>query len=184
MLKKVSNTETFESGVLEAFFTRLPSIEQNRISLKKKGKESIAARFVLGELLMSFCGEDMSDKISSDEKGKPFIIGRPDIFVSLSHSGGRVAAAVSDRPIGIDIERIRPVSQKLKSRVYKKIPETDEDFFRVWTVKEAYLKATGIKFSDMLALDINSIDENTIINSEITDGFMLSVVETLIKAKA
>ncbi len=184
MMKKVSKVEELESGALDAFFARLSSAEQNRISLKRKREESIAARFVMSELLKSFCNEDMSDKISSDENGKPFIIGRPDIFVSLSHSNGAVAAAVSDRPIGIDIERIRPVSQKLKSRVYKKIPETDEDFFRVWTVKEAYLKATGIKFSDMLALDINSIDENTIINSEITDGFMLSVVETLIQAKA
>lgn len=177
MKKKVSNLQALDKNALESFFFRLPITERDRITNKKKKDESIAVRFVLAELLLACFGEDMSDKISSNENGKPYIIGRPDIFISLSHSDGTVAAVVSDKPVGIDIERIRPVTDKLKNRVCKEKTETDEEFFKVWTVKEAYLKASGINFSDMLSLDIRSLGEKVIIKSQITDGFMLSVVE-------
>ncbi len=177
MLKKVSSIESLDKGALVAFFDRLPADEQNRINFKKKRNESIAARFVLSELLHSHFLEDMSDKISADENGKPYIIGRPDIFISLSHSKGTVAVAVGEKPLGIDIELIRPVSGKLKKRVCKEAPETDEEFFRVWTLKEAYLKAAGISFSKMLSLDIEKFDKSIKTQSEITDGFMLSMVE-------
>lgn len=183
MKKKVSSIEALDKGALDAFFVRLPKSEQDRINLKKKRADSIAARYVLSEILRDLFGEDLSEKISCDKEGKPFIIGRPDIFVSLSHSDRVVAAVVSDRPVGIDIERIRTVSEKLKSRVCKKPTETDQEFFRIWTVKEAYLKAAGIKFSDMLSLDITDLDERVIISSEITDGFMLSIAEIETKAK-
>ena len=175
MLKKVSKIESLDKEALKEFFGRLSSAQQERISDKKKSDEAIAARFVLRELVLEYTGEDMTEKIRNDEKGRPFIEGRPDIFISLSHSKGVVAAAVGERAVGIDIEYIRPVSDKVKARVCKSAPENDNKFFKVWTIKEAYLKASGIAFSDMLSLDLDKLDIK--VNCEIIDGSMLSVVE-------
>ncbi len=175
MLKTVSRIESLDKEALKEFFYRLSHSQQKRISNKKKSDEALAARFVLSELLQEYSGEDMTGKIANDDNGRPFIEGRPDIFISISHTKGAVAAAVGERAVGIDIEYIRPVSEKIKVRVCKNIPENDNEFFRVWTIKEAYLKASGITFSDMLSLSIEELDIKT--ENEIVDGYMLSAVE-------
>jgi 4'-phosphopantetheinyl transferase len=73
--------------------------------------------------------------------------------LSLSHSAGLAGCAVSgDAPIGLDLEPIarNPQWQKVVSRWFSP-PETawllaandSEAFLKVWTLKEAWLKATG-----------------------------------------
>ncbi len=75
---------------------------------------------------------------------------------NLSHSGGvALYAFARDRQIGIDIERLRPVSEVeqiakrfFSTREYEELralpPSQQQDaFFRYWTLKEAYVKATG-----------------------------------------
>jgi len=75
---------------------------------------------------------------------------------NLTHSGGFVALAISDDEVGIDIENLRPVStaERLAQRFFspeerKHVFELDGEardraFLRIWTQKEAYLKATGL----------------------------------------
>jgi 4'-phosphopantetheinyl transferase len=83
--------------------------------------------------------------------GKPCLKGEPSSGVqfNLSHSGDMVAVAVScGRRVGIDIEKIRDnISESdLSTRFFS---DTEiaaihtELFFRIWTRKEAFLKATG-----------------------------------------
>lgn len=75
---------------------------------------------------------------------------------SLSHSNGIALYAVSwDRRVGIDIEHIRQVPEAgliikrffstQENFMIDSLPEEQrlEAFFRLWTCKEAYLKATG-----------------------------------------
>jgi len=86
--------------------------------------------------------------------GKPRIEGEGGPWFNVSHSGGIALIAVaSDRRVGVDIERIRPIvdhdpamyfSQE-EVRDLQKLPEQqwERAFFRGWTRKEAYLKARG-----------------------------------------
>jgi 4'-phosphopantetheinyl transferase len=85
--------------------------------------------------------------------GKPFIIGLPNFCYNLSHSGEWVVCATDGAPIGIDIERVRPVNDDL-ARLYfstaeyrtlidKAEPEKNHLFFDLWTLKESYVKAKG-----------------------------------------
>jgi 4'-phosphopantetheinyl transferase len=80
----------------------------------------------------------------------------PALHFNLSHSGSWVVYGVScDRPIGIDIEQLRPLqrAQALAMRcltneeysAWAQLPVADaqRQFFAYWTSKEAYLKATG-----------------------------------------
>lgn len=75
-----------------------------------------------------------------------------DTFVSLSHSGGALAVAVSRAPVGIDIERVHmPRSQSIAERImnaeelalYESIPpeEREERLIEIWTAKEAIFKS-------------------------------------------
>ncbi|MFQ5489821.1 MAG: 4'-phosphopantetheinyl transferase family protein [Phycisphaerae bacterium] len=73
------------------------------------------------------------------------------IFWSLSHKPAWTAGVVADGPVGIDIEAIVPrANQLLFAKVAKPdewalIGQTDWDnFFRLWTAKEAALKANGL----------------------------------------
>jgi 4'-phosphopantetheinyl transferase len=67
----------------------------------------------------------------------------------LSHKRKYVAGVVTDYPVGIDIERIRPVDSPLINRILDKDEKqvtgkiSDGMFFRCWTGKEAVLKAIG-----------------------------------------
>ena len=85
--------------------------------------------------------------------GKPCLASRPALCFSLSHSGERVLCAVSDAAIGCDVELRRPVDPALARRFFHPdeaaaldaLPASkrEEAFFRLWTLKESVLKATG-----------------------------------------
>ncbi len=71
------------------------------------------------------------------------------IFWSISHTTDFVAGVVAPFPVGIDIEKIVPVTPALQSKVVREEEwegdrELDpRDFCRIWTAKEAVLKAVG-----------------------------------------
>jgi len=87
----------------------------------------------------------------------------PDIDFNLSHGRDLVAAAVSlHAAVGIDAEKIDPakadfdVAQRYfapaEIEILRRTPSTEQAvcFFRLWTLKEAYLKATGAGFGTSL----------------------------------
>lgn len=83
------------------------------------------------------------------------------LHLNLSHSGPLLAAAVSQRPVGIDIERIRPRAVAAQTdRVFCPAEARTlaglEDaarlarFFQLWTLKEAVAKAAELSIWDGL----------------------------------
>lgn len=179
MIYRVLSGDDFAESELVEVFNRLSGAQKNYIKRKneKSAKQSLAARALLCRLLTEYCPEDLARDISSDQKGRLYVDGRPDIFVSISHSRDMVAAAVSDKPVGVDVEYIRTVSEKLKKRVCREMPETQDDFFKVWTLKEAYLKASGIPFSKMLSLSVKCINESVQVFTQEKLGYYITIVE-------
>ena len=86
--------------------------------------------------------------LDKDKNGAP--LPSNGIYWSLTHKNAFVAAVCSPSPVGIDIERLRPVSQGLRKRLadpteWDLAPTIDQAiFFRYWTAKEAVLKAVGM----------------------------------------
>ena len=84
--------------------------------------------------------------------GKPYIPGS-DIDFSITHSTDVCAIAVSDKPVGIDIEKkdrvknidgmLRFFSDEEKARIEKADNKADE-FLRIWTYREAFSKEEGV----------------------------------------
>ncbi|MEU3859302.1 4'-phosphopantetheinyl transferase superfamily protein [Streptomyces sp. NPDC028722] len=111
----------------------------------------VLARLVLGEKL----GRDPAD-LSFDRTcahcgdpghGKPVVESAdPGLDFSLSHAGGLAVVAVSDRTVGLDIEDatagVRPPAAALTERE-RAVCSDYADFARLWTCKEAVLKAAG-----------------------------------------
>ncbi|MGN0390300.1 MAG: 4'-phosphopantetheinyl transferase family protein [Wujia sp.] len=115
---------------------------------------SMTAGLLLQELVQSRLGISPSELVlEKNECGKPSVKGHPDFYFNLSHAGDYVVLGHGDAPLGIDIERIREKNEKVAKRCfteqeYAYVLDGDEDaqrsrFYRLWTMKEAYLKLTG-----------------------------------------
>ncbi|MFC4586743.1 4'-phosphopantetheinyl transferase family protein [Sphaerisporangium corydalis] len=97
------------------------------------------------------CGNAKCDKLH----GRPHILTDDGLHASISHSGGRVAVALTTAgPVGVDVEEVptTPVAELVRcalsqaeQAVLASIPEHEQQagFARMWTCKEAVLKATG-----------------------------------------
>jgi 4'-phosphopantetheinyl transferase len=101
-----------------------------------------------------------------NEHDKPALPGN-ELFFNLSHAGGHAALAVSsDVDLGVDIERLRPIEPGLSKQFFsacenEALAKLDGDdwlsgFFRIWTGKEAVVKAIGLGLSlDLSLFDID-----------------------------
>lgn len=88
-------------------------------------------------------------ELNKEEEGKPFaLINGERLNVSFSHTSQKVFCAVSlSLDIGLDVEKVdRKISQAVVNRILnqeeKKTIGT-EDPIRLWTIKEAGVKALG-----------------------------------------
>ena len=135
-------------------------------------------------------------EIAYNSQGKPYFLSNREIFFNISHSSNYVACVIGDRPVGIDIEKARKGRQNLAKRFFDiseaewiKECDSDQRFFRIWTLKEAYGKATGQGVLDILDKIVYRLEKGkmkaymcglpqnfTIVEKEF-DGFSLSVIQ-------
>ncbi|MEU7117546.1 4'-phosphopantetheinyl transferase family protein [Streptomyces zaomyceticus] len=120
--------------------------------------EYTASRTLLRALLREI-GEDLrGGPVAARPGGRPYLPGRPDLGVSLSHSGGWVAAAVGrNRDVGVDVQTPAPVGDRLlrlccspgDAEALAALPEDGRrrEFAWIFTVQEACVKAVGAGLS-------------------------------------
>ncbi len=123
-------------------------------------RDFIAAHALLRSMLTSYVNFPAGAwRFTTDADGKPRIDprnGPGELPFNLSHTHGLVAAAVAARgTVGIDVERIDPAKADVamadaffapaEVRMLQGAPaaERTKCFFRLWTLKEAYIKAIG-----------------------------------------
>ena len=90
-----------------------------------------------------------------NEHGKPYFKDFPDIYFNISHCQGLAVTAVSAFECGVDAEVVRDYPERVVLRSFskreKELLESCEDkntmFFRMWTLKESFVKALGIGIS-------------------------------------
>ncbi|NLI54681.1 MAG: 4'-phosphopantetheinyl transferase superfamily protein [Clostridiales bacterium] len=108
-----------------------------------------------GLLLYDAFGEGTrSVRFEHGRRGKPHLPDRTPF--NITHAGDYAVLALSTQSVGVDLEQIRPIDwQKIANRFFH--PEErrylagsaspQADFFRIWTLKESFLKAEGLGFS-------------------------------------
>lgn len=151
----------------------------------KKEREHMAGLNLCRTMLKEYFGTEDA-KFLLNDYGKPFV-DKEGIFFNISHSKGRVVCAVSDTPVGIDIEKIIPKSDTdIKSFAKRYFVENEineleaaeyspEAFYTVWTKKEAYSKMLGSALSRNMKIDTTSLPIKTYTN----DGWVLSVAQKI-----
>ncbi len=112
-------------------------------------RRCLGAGLLLGYLL----GKD-ADLISAAPYGKLFLP-ESKISFNLSHSGDYVVLAADEFAVGVDIEYMGVVPEKVAQRCFTLEErnwmccqkDVTEAFYRLWTGKESIMKATGLGFS-------------------------------------
>lgn len=163
-------------------------------------RRCICADMLARRMLSDAAGVAPADIIFTyGEKGKP----RANIplHFNVSHAGDYVLCAVSDKPIGVDIEQIKPFRAGLVGRYFtvaeadyvwggSPLPDgnvTDPDvcarFYRVWTAKEAYVKMTGTGIStDLTAVCYDPYAQTVcgigLMTPQAPEGYVISMVKS------
>ncbi len=129
-------------------------VKINRFRRYEDAQRSLFAELLLRNVLcLKLNIPNESIAFGQNEYGKPFISNFTGVHFNLSHSHDWVVCAVSDMPVGIDIEVVKPIDLDIAKRFFsageyenlvsKKEHERVQSFFEYWTLKESYIKAWG-----------------------------------------
>lgn len=161
----------------EKWYSLMSRKKQNRgerFRYMEDKKRTVAGEMLARKAIAEKCGL-LEENICFGESiyGKPFAVSQ-DIEFSISHSGNMVVCAINDKPIGIDIEKIRTMDLDVvryicteeelyfiledswNKSAFTKISDTAvlTRFLKIWTMKEAYVKCMGGKIADLQNLDV------------------------------
>ena len=120
------------------------------------GKKNCSSRALLSLALRETFNIPFLPEILTASQGKPYLPAHPEICFSLSHSGNLTLCACGSRPVGVDIEWIKPRQNQLPRYALTALEYAQylEDgggwpaFYRRWTRKEAWCKYTGRGLAD------------------------------------
>ena len=117
----------------------------------------MVARVALRELLARYLGTDEPVELRYSAAGKPSLDSASPVGLhfSLAHAGGVALLAFGRFDVGVDVERVRPVTHaaRIAERVFPARTravlatvgpdEWWQAFFAAWTQREALVKAVG-----------------------------------------
>lgn len=152
--KPLTNPEVFEARIKELPKARAQKARSYR--LLKDQALSLGAGLLLNQAFRER-GIDPMAAVLNDTKGKkPELTGLFDFHFNLSHSEDFTILGVGDKPIGVDIEKISPITLDIAKQYFFKgeyaylnaLPKDERTlgFFRLWTLKESFMKAVGLGF--------------------------------------
>ncbi len=140
---------TMEPEEVQRLLSLLPPERRERLLRlpAEKRREPLCAWLLLRLALRESFGWTELPPVALTERGKPWFPDYPQVHFNLSHTDGAVLAGLSDRPIGVDIEHIRPVAPRLMEQMGT---DTEKAFFRAWVRREARTKCSGRGIGAML----------------------------------
>ncbi len=141
-----------------------------RLRLPLVRRRFVAARVALRRVLSSYTGlEPGALRFDYGPTGKPSLAGFDWPQFNLSHCDDLALLAVSALPVGVDVERVRPLDalpqmmqiacSPAERQALRALPESRRlrAFFYTWTRKEALMKAhgAGFKLAHELSLPVS-----------------------------
>lgn len=144
--------------------------EPERKRCEKYMRSADKINFIIGRSVVRKKNVFFNKEFSYGEHGKPFITSS--YFFNISHTDGAVAIAFTKvGGIGVDIEKMtkQNFNQMLPyfacgeeiEYINSDISSRQSRFYGVWTLKEAYLKSTGVGIiSDLTELNTLVFDES------------------------
>ena len=162
-----------------------------KLGLEKSKKLSLGVELLIRKACEDFGIDYVSEEIVIGEYGKPSFKNSK-YFFNTSHSGKYALCVISDIEVGCDIEEIKDYKERVAERFftekennYLKITNDKEGlFYRLWSLKESYMKCIGKGFGMSLQdfeLDNNGNDiiikgnDNYQFLEQTHDGYQLSI---------
>lgn len=145
---------------------------------EKDKQLSLAGYILLWRTVKEMYNKD-TVKITFNEHGKPLC---DFCFFSISHSVDRIVCAISDAPIGVDIQQIREIKQRenykllsSKESIYvnEKTQNLSGRYIEVFSKKEAAIKMLGLSLGDGASIDVFSKKYN--FKTEYFDNFVQTI---------
>lgn len=145
----------------DSFLSREEGIRAEGINSPEARARFTSARRILRVALSKWRNVDPLDlEIIPDENGKPFLVANDPIHFSITHSSRHVAIAFSRNRVGIDLEVVRELDARALAARFFSAEEAvlvgqsgeSELFYRLWTSREAAIKADGRGLSKVLAI--------------------------------
>lgn len=165
-----ANTDCLKNKeFFDTCYAMLPSFRKEKVdrlqSVEKK-LLSMGVFLLLTDVLGKRGISPEEIEFSYNANGKPTLTHFPNVHFSLSHSGNTVFCAVSDAAVGCDVERIRRIDLNIISRFFSpgeqaqieaQPTQADKEkmFFRLWTLKESFIKMTGKAIASLLDFSIS-----------------------------
>ena len=149
-------------------------------------KVGVYAEALLRSLIAKHGGKKNEDiMFEAGQAGKPYVVGAPHIEFNVSHTRNAVAVALSDRPVGIDVERIKPIDLTVAKEIfnenelrwiYVNRQDSVRRFFEIWTQKEAVIKCDGHGLPDDLkATDVMRVPAPKTLHTMCFGEYVVSV---------
>ena len=170
-------------------------------------EESAFAQMLLKDALKREYQLPALPEIERSSYGKPYFPAFPELYFNYSHSKDGAVCVLAKNSVGIDLEKVRSYREKTVKRFcnekewnwLQKQETRDKEWIRIWTVKEAYVKYTGIGIrTDLRCLDISDAlkvaagemavvepepGKKVYIQSFFKENFWLSVCSSSIKCR-
>lgn len=165
-----------------------PPEKRERI-LRQRIKQNANNMAVGGALVRHMLWEKfripVNASISYGKFGKPYLPDYPGTHFNISHSGTFVACAACDQPVGVDIQEITAYQPDVAARVcslkerlqIEVSADPTTEFTKIWTMKEARVKAMGLGIWNHLQNDSFGMGgiickriESTILSISIVDS--------------
>ena len=152
---------------LEAVLAPEEQIRAAAFRFDRDRSRYVTGRATLRTILGRYLGAaPESIQLTTGPNGKPLLneaLAASGLQFNLAHcEDAAILALTCDRPVGLDIERLRPVEDAEEMAEvfcsprefaeFKAVAKSEKDaaFFRIWTRKEALLKATGAGIGHLL----------------------------------
>ena len=130
------------------------AVPSERQSLRGREKVAYLSRHARWALQLAADAANLTlNTLEKDSEGAP--LPSDGNYWSLTHKEEYVGGVVARHPVGIDLEKFGPVSEGVRRRAANEAEwqlgsgDPQRFFYRIWTAKEAVLKAGGIGFRDI-----------------------------------
>ena len=181
-----------DSRLYDAAYSAASDPRRQKTDRYRKARDrrlSLSAELLLRYGLRAAGQDAVTIDLDYNAQGKPFLK-NSDVYFNVSHSEEYVICAVAGCEVGCDVEKISTVDLKIAKRFFfreeyddiaaQTTPaERDELFCRYWTLKESFMKATGLgmklpldEFRIVLGQEISviqSVDERSYSFKEFAD---------------
>lgn len=173
----IKNINDFSKNDINNFYNKIPKLKKDKIDKYKNYDTKV--RSIVGEILLKNLLLKSNISYNSldyyiNEYGKPYLK-NINIFFNISHSFDYVITTISDKDIGIDIEKIRKTplniinqfaTEKEKAYILSSNNNIEERIFKIYTLKEAYFKMLGTNLNHILKVEFTIKNNNIYCNDE------------------